>query len=86
MTYLIDKKEKMTIARVEMCWFPIHYQRNESKMARHTFDPKSAYLIEMIAVYVRVYAEQPSHDGAYGIFECTRERGPYIFVRGERVL
>ena len=55
-------------------------------MARHTFDPKSAYLIEMIAVYVRVYAEQPSHDGAYGIFECTRERGPYIFVRGERVL
>ena len=36
---------------------------------RHTFDPESADLIKMIAVYVRVHAEQPSHDGAYGILE-----------------
>jgi hypothetical protein len=55
-------------------------------MARRTFDPKSTDLIKMIAVYVRVHAEQPSHDGAYGIFECTRKRDAYAVVRGEWVL
>ncbi len=52
-------------------------------MRRHTFDPKSTDLIKMIAVYVRVYAEQPSHDGAHGIFECTREWDACAFVRGK---
>lgn len=53
---------------------------------RHTFDPKSADLIKVIAVYVRVYAEQSSHDSAYRIFECTRERDACTFVRGKWVL
>jgi len=45
---------------------------------KHTFDAERADLIKVVAVYVRVHAEQSSHDGAHGVFECPRERHTYI--------
>jgi len=38
------------------------------------FDAERADLIKVVAVYVRVHAEQSSHDGAHGVFERPRER------------
>ena len=44
---------------------------------KHTFDAERADLIKVVAVYVRVHAEQSSHDGAHGVFERPRERHTY---------
>jgi hypothetical protein len=41
--------------------------------SKRTFDAKRAYLIKMIAVYVRIHAEQSSHNGAHSVLECPRE-------------
>lgn len=39
-----------------------------------TFNTKGAYLVEVIAVDVRVHAEQAAHDVAHGVAECAGER------------
>jgi hypothetical protein len=44
---------------------------------KHTFDAERADLVKVVTVYVRVHAEQSSHDGAHGVFKCPRERHTY---------
>lgn len=36
---------------------------------KHTFDPQCTYVIEMVAVNVRIYTEKPAHDRA----DCITE-------------
>lgn len=65
---LVDEKEEMSIARVQM-----------------GFDAQGAYLIKVIAVYVRVDPEETADDGADGVFEVLGKRnanfvGEYILV------
>ena len=42
-------------------------------MSKRTFNAESADLVKVAAIYVRIHAEQPSHNGAHGVFECPRE-------------
>jgi len=78
-THLVDKEEKVAIARVKV---GLYTSTKGKKLAtkirmKHTFDAERADLIKVIAVYVRVHAEQSSHDGAHGVFERPRERHTY---------
>jgi hypothetical protein len=41
-----------------------------------TFDTQSANVVKVIAVYVRVYAEQPTHNRAHGVSEIPWEGNP----------
>ena len=40
---------------------------------KHTFDAERADLVKVVAIYMRVHAEQSSHDGAHGVFKRPRE-------------
>jgi len=46
---------------------------------KRTFDAERADLIKVVAVYVRIHAKQPSHNGAHSVLECPRERHTYAF-------
>lgn len=46
--------------------------------ARHTFDPKSAYVVKMIAVDVGVHPEQTPHDRLDCVAEVSWKGNPYM--------
>lgn len=42
-------------------------------MISHTFDAKSTYVVEVVAVQMGIHTEQPPEDGTNGVFKILGE-------------
>ena len=64
----------MAIARIKVgLYTSMNREGGPQYINKRTFDAKRADLIKMIAVNVRIHAEQSSHNGAHSVLECPRE-------------
>ena len=69
----------MAIARIKMGLYTLTKGEKMGMKIRmkHTFDAERTDLVKVVTVYMRVHAEQSSHDGAHGVFKRPRERHTY---------
>lgn len=46
-------------------------------VAKYTLDAQRAYMVKVVAVYVRIYAEQATDDRPHGVSEISGKRNAY---------